>query len=97
MYSHEPVTVMISCDNNRIQSHSCYAHRFSNTTDEGLRGRNVLHSLCVHSCASMLNNICSEYHVMLHVYFFLNEEVKGEESGMTESQTKEIAKVNTAR
>ena len=26
----------------------------------GLRGRNVLHSLRVHSCASMLNNICSE-------------------------------------
>ena len=30
------------------------------TTDEGLRGRNVMHSLRVHSCASMLNNICSE-------------------------------------
>ena len=29
-------------------------------TDEGLRGRNVLHSLCVHGCASMHNNICSE-------------------------------------
>ena len=29
-------------------------------TDEDLRGRNVLHSLRVHSCASMLNNICSE-------------------------------------
>ena len=33
-------------------------------TDEGLRGRNVLHSLCVHSCASMLN-ICSESLKML--------------------------------
>ena len=29
-------------------------------TDEGLRGGNILHSLRVHSCASMLNNICSE-------------------------------------
>ena len=29
-------------------------------SEEGLRGRNVLHSLRVHSCASMLNNICSE-------------------------------------
>ena len=30
-------------------------------TDEGLRGQNALHSLRVHSCASMLNNICSGY------------------------------------
>ena len=29
-------------------------------TDEGLHGHNILHSLRVHSCASMLNNICSE-------------------------------------
>ena len=26
-------------------------------TEEGLHGRNILHSLRVHSCASMLNNM----------------------------------------
>ena len=36
-------------------------HTLCIATEEGLRGRNVLHSLRVHSCASMLNNICSEY------------------------------------
>ena len=38
----------------RTMSHLCIA------TEEGLCGRNVLHSLRVHSCALMLNNICSE-------------------------------------
>ena len=38
-------------NNNRIQTHSCCAHRF--------RTNVVLHSPRVHSCASMLN-ICSE-------------------------------------
>ena len=48
-----------------IEAQLCTHRRLTRTlciaTEEGLRGRNVLHSLRVHSCASMLNNICSEY------------------------------------
>ena len=46
---------------NCIQNKCCLALTLSHTlciaTDEGLHGRNILHSLRVHSCASMLNNI----------------------------------------
>ena len=42
--------IISSVTNNRIQTHSCCTHRF----------RTNVHSLRVHSCASMLNNICSE-------------------------------------
>ena len=42
--------------------HESLTHTLCIATDEGpgLLGRNILHSLHVHSCASMLNNICSE-------------------------------------
>ena len=38
----------------------CLTHTLCIVTEEGLRGRNVLHSLCVHSCALMLNKISSK-------------------------------------
>ena len=39
----------------------CLIHTLCVASEEGLRGRNVLHSLCMHNCALMLNNICSEF------------------------------------
>ena len=49
-----PSSVAMHKVRERLTRTSCIA------TEEGLCGRNVLHSLRVHSCASMLNNICSE-------------------------------------
>ena len=44
----------------KFTARQCLTHTLCIATDEDLRGRNVLHSLRVHSCASMLYNICSE-------------------------------------
>ena len=49
------------CTHRECKTFRTMSHRLTHTlriaTDEG---PNVLHSLRVHSCASMLNNICSE-------------------------------------
>ena len=49
------------CTRKECKTFQCLTRTLCIATEEGLCGRNVLHSLRVHSCASMLNNICSEF------------------------------------
>ena len=46
----------------------CLTPTWRISTDEGLRGQNVLHSTHVHSCALMVNNLCSEARLFASLY-----------------------------